>query len=61
MNLQSRVERLEQRGESETGLLVIVGEATDEQQAMLDAGRVKVVVQMPSNGRDGHDRHQSKT
>ena len=59
MNLQSRVERLENRSEAETGLLVIVGEATAEQQQMTDQGKVRVVVRMPDNGRD-HDRDQSK-
>ena len=59
MNLQSRIERLEQRALVEPDVLVVVGEPDAEQQAMLDAGKVRILVQLPDNGRDR--RHERTT
>jgi hypothetical protein len=56
--LRSRVERLEQRDDTETSLMVIVGEPTADQQRLLDAGKVRLLVQMPSNGRGDDGREQ---
>ena len=54
--LRSRVERLEQRDDTETSLMVIIGEPTADQQAILDTGKVRLVIQMPDNGRGDHGR-----
>lgn len=57
MNLQSRIERLEQRTLVEPDVLVVVGEPDAEQRARLDAGKVRILVQLPDNGRDRrHER-----
>lgn len=55
--LRQRIERLEQRALVEPDVLVIVGEPDAEQQAMLDAGKVCILVHLPDNGRDRrHER-----
>jgi hypothetical protein len=59
MNLQSRIERLEQRTLVEPDVLVVVGEPDAEQRAMLDTGKVRILVQLPDNGRDR--RHERTT
>lgn len=57
MNLQGRIERLEQRTQTAPDVVVVVGEPTAEQQAAIDAGKVRVLVHLPPNGRGdyGHD------
>ena len=57
--LRQRIERLEQRALVEPDVLVVVGEPDAEQQAMLDAGKVRILVQLPDNGRDR--RHERTT
>ena len=59
MSLQRRIEALEQRADSESAFVVLVGEPDAEQQAMLDAGKVRILVQLPDNGRDR--RHERTT
>ena len=60
MQIRRRVERLEGSSEAEMTCMVIVGEPTPRQQAMLDADTVRMVIQIPDNGR-GHGRDsQSK-
>jgi hypothetical protein len=55
--LKRRIEALEQRADSESAFVVLVGEPTAEQQAMLDTGKVRILVQLPDNGRDRrHER-----
>ena len=54
--LRQRIERLEQRTLVEPDVLVVVGEPDAEQRAMLDAGKVRILVQLPDNGRDRHER-----
>jgi len=50
--LKSRVERLERHGEDDAISIVIVGDPTPEQKAVLASGRVRTVFYLPSNGRD---------
>ena len=57
--LRQRIERLEQRTLVEPDVLVVVGEPTAEQRARLDAGKVRILVQLPDNGRDR--RHERTT
>ena len=52
MSLQRRIEALEQRADSESAFVVLVGEPDAEQQAMLDAGKVRILVHLPDNRRD---------
>ena len=56
--LRSRVERLEQRDDTETAFTVVIGEPTADQQRLIDAGKVRLLVQMPSNGRGDDGREQ---
>jgi hypothetical protein len=56
--IRSRIEALELRDDTETSLMVIIGEATSEQQRLIDAGKVRLVVRMPSNGRGDDGREQ---
>ncbi len=58
MPLKSRVERLERRDAPETHLMIVIGEATPEQQALLDQGKVRRVIRMPDNGRGDHGHEQ---
>ena len=57
--LRQRIERLEQRTLVEPDVLVVVGEPDAEQRARLDAGKVRILVQLPDNGRDR--RHERTT
>ena len=50
--LKRRIEALEQRADSESAFVVLVGEPTAEQQAAIDTGRVRVLIQIPDNKRD---------
>ena len=50
--LKRRIEALEQRTLVEPDVLVVVGEPDAEQRARLDAGKVRILVQLPDNGRD---------
>ena len=54
--LKRRIEALEQRADSESAVVVLVGEPTPEQQAAIESGKVRVVVHLPDNGRDRHER-----
>lgn len=58
MQVRQRVEKLEQRGDSETAVLIVIGEPTPEQEALIDSGRVRVLFHIPDNGRGdiGRDR-----
>ena len=57
--LRQRIERLEQRTLVEPDVQVVVGEPDAEQRARLDAGKVRILVQLPDNGRDR--RHERTT
>lgn len=59
MDLQRRIERLEQRTLTGQDVLIVVGEPDAEQRARLDAGEVRILVQLPDNGRDR--RHERTT
>lgn len=54
--LKRRIEALEQRAQAEPDVVVIVGEPDSEQQAMLDTGKARVVIRLPDNKRDRHER-----
>lgn len=60
MQIRQRVERLEQHTEAEQAVMVVVGEATLEQRCMIDQGRVRLLIEMPDNGRGDHGRDSSK-
>jgi hypothetical protein len=56
--IRNRLDALEQRDDSTTNLLIVIGEATADQQRLIDAGKVRLVVQMPDNGRGDNGREQ---
>ena len=56
--LKSRLDALELRDDSTTNLLIVIGEPTPEQKIIIAKGKVKLLIEMPDNGRgdNGHEQ-----
>jgi len=56
--LRTRIEALESQTDRAQAVLLVIGESTPEQQAMLDHGQYRVALFLPNNDRDPRGTHE---